>query len=149
MTPFPCAMAAALAQVISRAKISLLGPLVPPSNSVRLAEELAMVDMLGGGRLVVLFLRGTANRRQNYDTDATATLGMTQEGIDLIVKAIALRGTAQNITSAPFRSGQRRCKARTRQFSVRATVPNPSASPSHAVWASPSPSSRQRSCRIE
>ena len=77
----------ALAQVTSRAKIALLGPLVPLSNPVRLAEELAMVDMLSGGRLIVLFLRGTPNEHQTYDTDAAATRAMTQEGIDLIVKA--------------------------------------------------------------
>ena len=87
MTPNPCVMAGALAQVTSRAKIALLGPLVPLSNPVRLAEELAMVDMLSGGRLIVLFLRGTPNEHQTYDTDAAATRAMTQEGIDLIVKA--------------------------------------------------------------
>ena len=87
MTPSPCVMAGALAQVTARAKIALLGPLVPLSNPIRLAEELAMVDMLSGGRLVVLFLRGTPNEHQTYDTDAAATRAMTQEGIDLIVKA--------------------------------------------------------------
>jgi alkanesulfonate monooxygenase SsuD/methylene tetrahydromethanopterin reductase-like flavin-dependent oxidoreductase (luciferase family) len=87
MTPNPCVMAGALAQVTRRAKIALLGPLVPLSNPVRLAEELAMVDMLSGGRLVVLFLRGTPNEHQTYDNDPDATRAMTQEGIDLIVKA--------------------------------------------------------------
>ncbi len=87
MTPNPCVMAGALAQVTSRAKIALLGPLVPLSNPVRLAEELAMVDMISGGRLVVLFLRGTPNEHRTYDNDAAATRAMTQEGIDLIVKA--------------------------------------------------------------
>lgn len=87
MTPNPCVMGAALAQVTSRARIALLGPLVPLSNPVRLAEELAMVDMLSGGRLVVLFLRGTPNEHQTYDTDANSTRAMTQEGIDLIIKA--------------------------------------------------------------
>lgn len=87
MTPNPCVMAAALAQITRRAKIALLGPLVPLSNPVRLAEELAMVDMLSGGRLVVLFLRGTPNEHRTYDSDAAATKGMTQEGIDLILKA--------------------------------------------------------------
>lgn len=87
MTPNPCVMAAALAQVTRRARIALLGPLVPLSNPVRLAEELAMVDMLSGGRLVVLFLRGTPNEHRTYDSDAAATRVMTQEGIDLVIKA--------------------------------------------------------------
>lgn len=87
MTPNPSVMAGALAQVTKRAKIALLGPLVPLSNPVRLAEELAMVDMLSGGRLIVLFLRGTPNEHRTYDNDPDATRAMTQEGIDLIVKA--------------------------------------------------------------
>lgn len=87
LTPNPCVMAATLAQVTTRAKIALLGPLVPLVNPVRLAEELAMVDMISGGRLVVLFLRGTPNEHRTYDSDAAATRAMTQEGIDLIRKA--------------------------------------------------------------
>ncbi len=87
LTPNPCVMAAALSQVTSRAKIALLGPLVPLVNPVRLAEELAMLDQLSGGRVVVLFLRGTPNEHRTYDNDAAATRSMTQEGIDLIRKA--------------------------------------------------------------
>jgi alkanesulfonate monooxygenase SsuD/methylene tetrahydromethanopterin reductase-like flavin-dependent oxidoreductase (luciferase family) len=87
LTPNPCVMAAALSQVTARAKIALLGPLVPLVNPVRLAEEIAMLDQLSGGRVVVLFLRGTPNEHRTYDSDAAATRDMTQEGIDLIRKA--------------------------------------------------------------
>ena len=86
-TPNPCVMAAALSQVTTRAKIALLGPLVPLANPVRLAEEIAMLDMLSGGRVVVLFLRGTPNEHRTYDNDPAATRAQTQQGIDLIVKA--------------------------------------------------------------
>lgn len=86
-TPNPCVMAAALSQVTTRAKIALLGPLVPLTNPVRLAEEIAMLDMLSGGRVVVLFLRGTPNEHRTYDNDPATTRAQTQEGIDLIVKA--------------------------------------------------------------
>lgn len=87
MTPNPMIMAAALTQRTSRVKIALLGPLVPLNNPVRLAEEIAMLDTLSGGRMVVLFLRGTPNEHGTYDTPAAATRSMTQEGIDLILKA--------------------------------------------------------------
>jgi alkanesulfonate monooxygenase SsuD/methylene tetrahydromethanopterin reductase-like flavin-dependent oxidoreductase (luciferase family) len=87
MTPNCVVMAAALSQRTQRAKIALLGPLVPLSNPVRLAEEIAMLDTLSGGRVVVLFLRGTPNEHGTYDTPPEATRGMTQEGIDLILKA--------------------------------------------------------------
>lgn len=86
-TPNPCVMAAALSQVTSRARIALLGPLVPLGNPVRLAEELAMLDQLSGGRVVVLFLRGTPNEHRTYDNDPQTTRAMTEEGIDLIRKA--------------------------------------------------------------
>ena len=87
LTPNPCLMAAALSQVTARAKIALLGPLVPLVNPVRLAEEIAMLDQLSGGRIVALFLRGTPNEHRTYDSDAATTRGMTQEGIDLVRKA--------------------------------------------------------------
>src|SRR3546814_15409030 len=77
MTPNPAVMAAALTKRVKRAKIALLGPLVPLSNPVRLAEELAMLDAMSGGRLVVLFLRGTPNEHHTYDKPAEKTRGMT------------------------------------------------------------------------
>ena len=87
MTPNPMIMASAIIQRTSRVRVALLGPLVPLNNPVRLAEEVAMLDALSGGRLEVLFLRGTPNEHKTYDTAADLTKQMTQEGIDLILKA--------------------------------------------------------------
>ncbi|MAT50346.1 MAG: hypothetical protein CMK32_04070 [Porticoccaceae bacterium] len=87
MTPNPIVFASALTQVLKTARIALLGPLIPLVNPVRLAEELAMLDALSGGRLEVLFLRGTPNEHKTYDTRSTDTRAMTQEGIDLVIKA--------------------------------------------------------------
>lgn len=86
MTPNPMIMAGAIAQRAKRATIALLGPLVPLNNPVRLAEEMAMLDVMTAGRLAVLFLRGTPNEHHTYDTQGD-TRAMTQEGIDLILKA--------------------------------------------------------------
>jgi alkanesulfonate monooxygenase SsuD/methylene tetrahydromethanopterin reductase-like flavin-dependent oxidoreductase (luciferase family) len=86
MTPNPMIMAGAIAQRVRRATIALLGPLVPLNNPVRLAEEMAMLDVMTGGRLAILFLRGTPNEHHTYDTQGD-TRAMTQEGIDLILKA--------------------------------------------------------------
>src|SRR6202161_716806 len=86
MTPNPVVMAAAISQVVKRAKIALLGPLLPLSNPIRVAEEVAMLDSLSGGRVVVLFLRGTPNEQKTFGTVGD-TRGMTQEGIDLIRRA--------------------------------------------------------------
>jgi alkanesulfonate monooxygenase SsuD/methylene tetrahydromethanopterin reductase-like flavin-dependent oxidoreductase (luciferase family) len=87
MTPNPIVMAAALTQHVKRARIALLGPLVPLCNPVRLAEEIAMLDCLSAGRVIVLFLRGTPNEHNTYDTPSDKTRGMTEEGIDLIRRA--------------------------------------------------------------
>jgi alkanesulfonate monooxygenase SsuD/methylene tetrahydromethanopterin reductase-like flavin-dependent oxidoreductase (luciferase family) len=87
MSPNPAVLAAAITQRTKTVKIALLGPLVPLCNPIRLAEEIAMLDAMSGGRMVVLFLRGTPNEHNTYDTQAEKTRGMTQEGIKLIVKA--------------------------------------------------------------
>ncbi|WP_371433343.1 LLM class flavin-dependent oxidoreductase [Novosphingobium sp.] len=87
MTPNPMIMASAIIQRTKNVRVALLGPLIPLNNPVRLAEEVAMLDALSGGRLEVLFLRGTPNEHKTYDTDASLTKQMTQEGIDLILKA--------------------------------------------------------------
>ena len=87
MTPNPMIMASAIIQRTRRVRIALLGPLVPLNNPVRLAEEVAMLDALSGGRIEVLFLRGTPNEHKTYDTPVELTKKMTQEGIDVILKA--------------------------------------------------------------
>ena len=52
--------AAILARITKKSKIVLLGnPLPILDNPLRLAEELAEIDMISGGRLVSGFVRGT------------------------------------------------------------------------------------------
>jgi len=86
LTPNPIVFAAALSQVTTRAKIAVLGPLLPLNNPVRVAEELAMLDCLSNGRVVVLFLRGTPNEQITYGDVTARSRAMTQEGIELILK---------------------------------------------------------------
>jgi alkanesulfonate monooxygenase SsuD/methylene tetrahydromethanopterin reductase-like flavin-dependent oxidoreductase (luciferase family) len=87
-TPNAAVFAAALTQVVRRARIAVLGPLVSMNNPVRVAEELAMLDQLSGGRLVVLFLRGTPNEFLTYGTNPDETRGRTQEACVLIQRAL-------------------------------------------------------------
>jgi alkanesulfonate monooxygenase SsuD/methylene tetrahydromethanopterin reductase-like flavin-dependent oxidoreductase (luciferase family) len=87
MTPNPAILAAAVSQQTSRVKIALLGPLVPLINPVRAAEEIGMLDALSGGRVVVLFLRGTPNEHATYGTNPAETREITQEGVELILRA--------------------------------------------------------------
>lgn len=87
LTPNPLVWAGALTQVVKRAKIALLGPVLPINNPVRIAEETAMLDVLSGGRVVALFLRGVPFEWKVYGNEPADTKGATQEGIDLILKA--------------------------------------------------------------
>jgi alkanesulfonate monooxygenase SsuD/methylene tetrahydromethanopterin reductase-like flavin-dependent oxidoreductase (luciferase family) len=79
--------AGAITQRIKRAKIAVLGPLLPLSNPVRVAEELAMLDVMSEGRIVVLFLRGTPNEVLVYRANPDETRDVTQEGVELILRA--------------------------------------------------------------
>lgn len=87
MTPNPAILGAAIARETKRVKIALLGPLVPLINPVRAAEEIAMLDALSGGRVVVLFLKGTPNEHATYGTNPAETREITQEGVELIKRA--------------------------------------------------------------
>jgi alkanesulfonate monooxygenase SsuD/methylene tetrahydromethanopterin reductase-like flavin-dependent oxidoreductase (luciferase family) len=87
LTPAPIVSAAYIAARVQRISIALLGPIVPQSNPVRLAEELAMLDTLAQGRLVVGLLRGTANESLTYDLNPGEARERTDEGMELILRA--------------------------------------------------------------
>lgn len=59
VTPSPPLAAAYLAAQVDTIKIALLGPIVPVSNPIRVAEELAMLDTMSGGRVIAGMMRGT------------------------------------------------------------------------------------------
>jgi alkanesulfonate monooxygenase SsuD/methylene tetrahydromethanopterin reductase-like flavin-dependent oxidoreductase (luciferase family) len=87
MTPSPIVSAAFIAARLQKVKIAVLGPIVPISNPVRLAEELAMLDTLAQGRLVVGLLRGTTNEYLSYDLNPAEARERTDEGMELILRA--------------------------------------------------------------
>ncbi len=90
MTPNATVLAAAASQRTKNARIAVLGPLMPLANPVRVAEEIAMLDSINGGRTVVLFLRGVSNEHRTYTADGEAppnTRELTQEAAQLVLKA--------------------------------------------------------------
>jgi alkanesulfonate monooxygenase SsuD/methylene tetrahydromethanopterin reductase-like flavin-dependent oxidoreductase (luciferase family) len=87
LTPNPMVMAGALTQRVRRAKIALLGASIPILNPVRVAEELAMLDVLTGGRLVAGMLRGTSNEYVTYATNPSESRERFEEALKLIVRA--------------------------------------------------------------
>lgn len=87
LTPSPPVAAAYLAARVSQIKIALLGPIVSHSNPVRLAEEMAMVDAMSNGRLIVGLLRGTSNEAMTYGVNPRESRERTDEGMELILTA--------------------------------------------------------------
>jgi alkanesulfonate monooxygenase SsuD/methylene tetrahydromethanopterin reductase-like flavin-dependent oxidoreductase (luciferase family) len=87
LTPSPPMAAAYLAARVHAITIALLGPIVAHANPVRLAEELAMLDTMAPGRLVVGLLRGTSNEALTYDLNPQESRERTDEGMELILKA--------------------------------------------------------------
>jgi alkanesulfonate monooxygenase SsuD/methylene tetrahydromethanopterin reductase-like flavin-dependent oxidoreductase (luciferase family) len=89
LTPAPIVSASFIAAHLKKIKIALLGPIVPQSNPVRVAEEIAMLDTLAQGRLVVGLLRGTTNEYLTYDLNPAEARERTDEGMELILRAWA------------------------------------------------------------
>ena len=87
LTPSPIVSAAYIAARVHRITIALLGPIVPQSNPVRVAEEIAMLDTLAQGRVVVGLLRGTSNESLSYGLNPGESRERTDEGMELILRA--------------------------------------------------------------
>jgi alkanesulfonate monooxygenase SsuD/methylene tetrahydromethanopterin reductase-like flavin-dependent oxidoreductase (luciferase family) len=107
-------LAGALTQIVRRARIALLGPLVSINNPVRIAEEIAMLDHLSRGRLIVLLLRGTPNEFNTYEPiDAALTQPKAQAATRLVRKALTdaqpNSSTIRTSQSGPVLSNCRQC----------------------------------------
>jgi len=87
LTPAPIVLAANLAACAKNIKIAVLGPIVSQSNPVQVAEELAMLDILSEGRLVVGLLRGITGEYLSYGLNPTEARERTTEAMELILKA--------------------------------------------------------------
>lgn len=80
--------AALLAGLTKRVKIVMLGnPLPLAENPIRLAEELAMIDMISKGRLVSGFVRGGGQEQLATGVNPAFNRERFEEAHDLIVKA--------------------------------------------------------------
>jgi alkanesulfonate monooxygenase SsuD/methylene tetrahydromethanopterin reductase-like flavin-dependent oxidoreductase (luciferase family) len=79
--------ASILAAATKRAKIVILGnPLPLCDNPIRLAEELAMIDMISKGRLVSGFVRGGGQEQLAAGVNPAFNRERFEEAHDLIVK---------------------------------------------------------------
>ena len=80
--------ASVLARATKRAKIVLLGNPTPTvGNPLRLAEELAMIDMISGGRLVPGFVRGAGSEQLVKNANPAYNREYFDEAHDFIIAA--------------------------------------------------------------
>jgi alkanesulfonate monooxygenase SsuD/methylene tetrahydromethanopterin reductase-like flavin-dependent oxidoreductase (luciferase family) len=80
--------ASILARITKRVKIILLGnPLPVVGNPLRLAEELAMIDMISRGRLVTGWVRGAGSEQFASNANPGYNREYFNEAHDLVVRA--------------------------------------------------------------
>ena len=127
--------AAILARTTKKPKIVLLGnPLPIQENPIRMAEELAEIDLISRGRLVSGFVRGTGVESWATNTNPVYNRDRFQEAHDLIIKTWT--------TPGPFRWEGKHYEFRVVNPFVRPMQePHPpvwvpgSASPETMIWA--------------
>jgi alkanesulfonate monooxygenase SsuD/methylene tetrahydromethanopterin reductase-like flavin-dependent oxidoreductase (luciferase family) len=83
----PNIIAGALAYRTKRAKIAVVGNLVPLNNPVRIAEEYAMIDCMTGGRLVAGLMRGIPHEYIAYNIPPSESWERQREAVALIKRA--------------------------------------------------------------
>ena len=126
---------AVLARITHKAKILMLGNILPiHENPVRLAEELAMIDVISGGRLISGFVRGTGVETLATNGSPMDNRGRFEECHDLVIKTWT--------TPGPFRwEGDHYNFRVVNPWMVPLQKPHPpvwvpgSASPETAQWA--------------
>jgi alkanesulfonate monooxygenase SsuD/methylene tetrahydromethanopterin reductase-like flavin-dependent oxidoreductase (luciferase family) len=83
----PNMMAAVAAQRTKKLKFLMLGNLLPLHNPLRIAEELAMADLLSRGRVMSGFARGVPREYHVYRVPMAESRARFEEAFDIIMKA--------------------------------------------------------------
>ena len=88
LMPSPNLMAAALTRRTSHARIMVLGNAIAiRGNPLRVAEEIAMLDLMSGGRVDSGFVRGIGWEYFGHSINPTKSRSRFNEAHDLIIKA--------------------------------------------------------------
>jgi alkanesulfonate monooxygenase SsuD/methylene tetrahydromethanopterin reductase-like flavin-dependent oxidoreductase (luciferase family) len=87
LVPNVSVIAAAITQRARRARICIMGALLPLNNPVRIAEEYALIDTLSGGRLVAGLLRGAPYEYLVYNVPPSESRARFEEGWELVMRA--------------------------------------------------------------
>jgi len=93
LMPSPNVIAGALTQRTTKAKIAVIGNALPLYNPpMRVAEEMAMLDVMSGGRLIAGMVIGGGPEYFSYGVNPTHARERFREALDLIIKAWTVRG---------------------------------------------------------
>jgi hypothetical protein len=87
LSPNPMLSAAMLSQHLKRAGVAVLGATLPLVNPLRAAEEIAMVDAMLDGNMIIGLFRGTPHELLTYGTNPSETRGMFEEAVSLLIDA--------------------------------------------------------------
>ncbi len=88
LMPAPDIIAAMLARRTKRAKIAILGnALSLRDHPIRVAEEVAMLDVITGGRIISGFVRGIGLEYYSFSLDPSRSRDRFVEALDFIIKA--------------------------------------------------------------
>jgi alkanesulfonate monooxygenase SsuD/methylene tetrahydromethanopterin reductase-like flavin-dependent oxidoreductase (luciferase family) len=86
--PSPNIIAAMLVQRTSRVKIAILGNALPlRDHPLRVAEEVAMLDVISSGRIISGFVRGIGAEYYSYGVNPAHSRERFMEAHDLLIKA--------------------------------------------------------------
>jgi len=85
--PNPNILISVLSQLTSRVKLAILGLPIPLLNPIRVAEEVAMLDVLSNGRVVAGFIRGVPQNYAAYNFSPDESRARFNEASELIKKA--------------------------------------------------------------
>lgn len=83
----PNLMAASAAQRTKRCKLLIYGNLLPLHESLRLTEELAMLDCLSNGRLISGFARGIPREYQVHHVPLSDSRARFEEAFEIVTRA--------------------------------------------------------------
>lgn len=88
LMPSPNIMAAMLARRTKSIKIAIVGNALPlRDHPLRVAEEVAMLDVITGGRIISGFVRGTGSEYHSFSMNPTTSKERFREAHDLIIRA--------------------------------------------------------------
>ena len=83
----PNLMAAAAAQRTKKLKLLISGNLLPLHEPLRLAEEIAMLDCLSGGRVISGFARGIPREYQVHNVPLSQSRERFEEAYEIVTRA--------------------------------------------------------------